>query len=78
METIIVPKIDEEIIAKLGKWQLFGIGLAIRLIGVLLLWLGNGHDSMFHKGLVVLGVILSIGGITVLRYLLFLGFRKKK
>jgi len=33
---------------------------------------------MFHKGLVVLGVILSIGGITVLRYLLFLGFRKKK
>ncbi len=78
METIIVPEIDEEIIAKPGKWQLFGIGLAIRLVGVLLLWLGNGHDSMFHKGLVILGLILSIGGITVLRYLLFLGLRRKR
>jgi len=58
VETIIVPKIDEEIIAKLGKWQLFGIGLAIRLVGVLLLWLGNCHDSLFHKGLVILSLIL--------------------
>ena len=63
---------------KRRKRRLFGIGLAVRLIGVLLLWLGNGHDSVFRKGLVVLGLILSIGGIGVLRYLLISGFRKKK
>lgn len=60
------------------KWKWFGIGLAVRLIGVLLLWLGDGHDSVFRKALVVLGLILSIGGIGVLRYLLISGFRKKK
>jgi len=78
MGTNNVPKVEEEIVAKWRKWKMFGIGLGIRLVGVLLLWLGDGHDSVFHKGLVVLGLILSIGGITVLRYLLFLGFRKKK
>jgi len=52
------------------EWRLFGIGLAVRLGGVGLLWLGDGHDSVFRKGLVVLGVILSVGGIVVLRYLL--------
>jgi hypothetical protein len=60
------------------KRKLFFIGLAVRLVGVGLLWLGDGHDSLFRKGLVVLGVILSIGGIGILRYLLFLGFRRKK
>ena len=55
------------------KRKLFAIGLAIRLVGVGLIWLGVGHDSLFRKGLVVLGVILSIGGITVLRYLLMSG-----
>ena len=60
------------------KRRLFGIGLAVRLIGVLLLWLGDGHDSMFGKGLVVLGLILSIGGIGVLRFLLISGFQEKK
>ena len=78
METHKASKVDEETVTKRQKWKLFSIGLAIRLFGVLLLWLGDGHDSVFHKGLVVLGLILSIGGITVLRYLLFLGFRKKK
>jgi hypothetical protein len=63
---------------KRRKWRLFGLGLAVRLIGLLLLWLGDGHDSVFRKGLVVLGLILSIGGIGVLRYLLIAGFRKKK
>ena len=74
METIpsSVPDTD-----KLSKWRLFGVGLAIRLLGVLLLWLGDGHDSVFRKGLVVLGLILSIGGIGVLRYLLISGFGKK-
>lgn len=59
-------------------WKLFGIGLAVRLFGVLLIWLGDGHDSVFRNGLVVLGLILSIGGIGVLRYLLISGFRRKK
>ena len=63
---------------KRRKRKLFGIGLAVRSVGVLLIWLGDGHDSVFRKGLVVLGLILSIGGIGVLRYLLISGFRKKK
>lgn len=36
------------------------------------------HDNVFRKGLVVLGLILSIGGISVLRYLLISDFRRKK
>ena len=64
--------------AKRRRWRLFSIGLAVRLVGVLLLWLGDRHDSVFRKGLVVLGLILSIGGIGVLRFLLVSGFRKKK
>ena len=75
MEAIPCPVPGAE---KRRKWRLFGIGLAVRLIGVLLLWLGDGHDTVFRKGLVVLGLILSIGGIGVLRYLLISGFRKKK
>jgi hypothetical protein len=63
---------------KRQKLKLFGIGLAVRLTGVLLIWLGDGHDGVFRKGLVVLGLILSIGGIGVLRYLLISGFRRKK
>ena len=57
--------------AKRAGWKLFSLGLGVRLVGVGLLWLGDGHDSLFHKALVVLGVILSIGGIGVLRYMLF-------
>ena len=65
-------------IEKQRKWKWFVIGLTVRLFGVLLIWLGDGHDSLFRKGLVVLGLILSIGGIGVLRYLLISGFRKKR
>ncbi len=65
-------------IEKRKKWRLFGIGLAVRLVGVAMLWLGNGHESWFRKGLVVVGLILSIGGIAILRFLLISGFRKKK
>ena len=64
-------------IEKRRKWKWFCIGLAVRLVGLLLIWLGDGHDSVFRKGLVILGVVLSIGGIGVLRYLLISGFRKK-
>jgi hypothetical protein len=63
---------------KRRKWRIFGIGLAVRLFGVILIWLGDGSPAILRKVLVVLGVILSIGGITVLRYLLISGFRKKK
>lgn len=52
------------------KWRLFTIGLAVRLAGVALIWLGDGDDRWFRKAMVVLGVALSIGGITVLRYML--------
>ena len=60
------------------KWKMFSLGLAIRLLGVALLFLGDGGNSVFRKALVVLGLILSIGGIAVLRYLLISGFRRKK
>lgn len=59
------------------KWRTFGLGLAVRLFGLLLIWLGDGSPSVFRKSLVVLGVILSIGGIAVLRYLLITGLRKR-
>ena len=75
MESIPCPVPGSE---KRRKWKLFGLGLAVRLMGVLLIWLGDGHDSVFRKGLVVLGLILSIGGIGVLRYLLISGFRRKR
>lgn len=74
MEAIPSPVPDSE---KPRKWKLFGIGLAVRLVGLLLIWLGDGHESVFRKALVVLGLILSIGGIGVLRYLLVSGFRRK-
>ena len=75
MEAASCPPLCTE---KHRKRKLFAIGLAVRIVGVGLLWLGDGHDSLFRKGLVVLGVILSIGGIGILRYLLYRGFRRKK
>ena len=75
MEVIPCPVPGTE---KRRKWTLFGIGLTVRLVGLLLIWLGDGDDSIFRKGIVILGLILSIGGIGVLRYLLISGFRKKR
>lgn len=60
------------------KWRMFGLGLLVRLFGLVLIWLGDGSPSVFRKAVVILGVILSIGGIAVLRYLLISGFRMKK
>jgi hypothetical protein len=45
------------------------IGLSIRLAGLLLIVLGDGHEHIFFKALVVIGVILSMGGIGVLKWL---------
>ena len=56
--------------SKQREWRLFAVGLGVRLGGVGLLWVGDGGESLFRRALVVLGVILSIGGLTVLRYLL--------
>lgn len=50
----------------------------MRLLGLALIWLGDGSPSVFRKAVVIVGVILSVGGIAVLRYLLISGFRKKK
>lgn len=62
---------------KRRKWRRFGVGLAVRLLGLVLIWLGDGSPSVFRKAVVALGVVLSIGGIAVLRYLLISGFRKE-
>ena len=61
---------DERERSRWGTWKLFLIGLMIRLLGVGLIWLGDGHDSLFRKVVVVAGVVLLIGGSAVLRYLL--------
>ena len=63
---------------KKRKWKIFMIGLSVRLLGVALLWFGDGSPSLVRKAAVVVGLILSIGGIGVLRYLLVSGFRRKK
>jgi hypothetical protein len=63
---------------KRKKWKIFALGLATRLVGVALIWLGDGSDSFFRKTVVVVGVILSVGGIAVLRYLLISGLRKRR
>jgi hypothetical protein len=63
------------------KWRgpkLLAVGLAVRLAGVGLIWLGDGHASPFRKGLVVVGVVLSVGGIAVLKYLLYAAMRRDK
>ena len=60
------------------RWRTFALGLSVRLLGVALLWMGDGGTSVFRKALVVLGVALSIGGIAMLRYLLISSFRKGK
>jgi fatty acid desaturase len=64
--------------ARRKKRRMFALGLAVRLFGALLIWLGDGSPSLFRKAVVVLGVILSVGGIAVLRFMLISGFRKKK
>jgi hypothetical protein len=63
---------------KRRRWRMFGVGLVVRLLGLALIWLGDGSPAIFRKAVVVLGVILSIGGITILRYMLISGLRKKK
>jgi hypothetical protein len=56
-----------------STWRTFWIGFAIRLLGVLLIWLGDGSDHLARKAVVVLGVALLVGGTAILRYLLIAG-----
>jgi hypothetical protein len=57
--------------------KLFAVGLSVRLVGAGLIWLRDGRASLVRKGLVVVGVLLSIGGIAVLKFLLYRGPRRK-
>jgi hypothetical protein len=54
---------------KRSSWTTFAIRLGVRCVGGLLIWLGDGDDSWFRKGAVIVGVVLSIGGIAILRYM---------
>jgi hypothetical protein len=53
------------------KLTTFAIGLGVRLGGLGLIALGDGHDNPWAKASVIVGVFLSIAGIAVLRFLLF-------
>ena len=60
------------------RLRIFAAGLGVRLFGAALIWAGDGHDSVFRKGMVVAGVVLSVGGIGVLKYLLYSGLGRKR
>lgn len=60
------------------RWTTFAIGLSVRLMGLALIWMGDGGTSVWRQALVVIGVALSIGGIAVLRYLLISSLRKPR
>jgi hypothetical protein len=61
-----------------SAWQMFVLGLGVRLIGVALIWLGDGSSNAFRQALVVIGVILSVGGIAVLKWLLYAGLKRNR
>lgn len=63
--------------APLRGWRLFAIGLAVRLTGALMIWLGDGSPALYRKAIVVVGLILMIGGMTVLRYMLLAKLLRK-
>ena len=43
---------------------MFSFGLGVRLLGLALLWMGDGSSLWWRKAMVIAGVVLSIGGIT--------------
>ena len=53
--------------------RLFALGIGVRLLGLALIWAGNGSVALWRKAVVILGVALCIGGIAILRYLLLAG-----
>jgi NADH:ubiquinone oxidoreductase subunit 4 (subunit M) len=58
--------------------KLFAVGLLTRLVGLGLIWVGDVHATAAAKGSVVVGVLLSVGGIGVLRYMLFRGLFRQE
>jgi hypothetical protein len=58
-------------LSKSQKLRMFATGIIVRLAGVVLIVLGDGHNSLWAKALVVLGVIVTVTGMGILRYLLF-------
>lgn len=65
----------------LGKHSfgtIFGSALTLSAVGPGLIWAGDGHVELYRRGMVVLGLILTIVGIGLLRYLLYSGVRKKE
>ena len=68
-----MPLFARDVSPKPRARRLFALGLGVRLTGLALIWAGDGSAALWRKALVVLGVVLSIGGIAVLRYLLLAG-----
>lgn len=52
------------------KLKVVVVGIVVRLVGLVLIFLGDGHESLWAKALVIVGVIISVTGIGILRYLL--------
>jgi len=59
------------------KLKAVAVGIIVRLFGGILILLGDGHTSLWSKALVIVGVIISVTGIGVLRYLLLQPFFNK-
>jgi hypothetical protein len=55
---------------KRKKLKMIATGIIVRLAGVGLIVIGDGHDSLWAKALVVSGVIITVTGMAILRYLL--------
>jgi hypothetical protein len=51
--------------------SVFIAGLLVRVVGLLLIWAANGHSSLASKIIVVIGVVLSVFGIGILKWLSF-------
>jgi hypothetical protein len=59
------------------KLKAVAVGITVRLFGGVLILLGDGHTSLWSKALVIVGVIISVTGIGILRYLLLQPFFSK-
>ncbi len=53
------------------KLKTFAIGIGVRLAGLPLILLGDGHDTLWAKALVIAGVIITVAGMSILRFMLF-------
>jgi hypothetical protein len=65
MEAVAEPPVPERF-----RWRFFAISLMIRVLGAVLIWLGDGSPLLWRKAVVVLGIVLFLVGITGLKYLL--------